>query len=62
MLLAVYVWATSRATETLDQRGVTAAEYALLIALIAVAVVTAVGLLGDAVLGAITDITTGIND
>lgn len=42
MLLGVYVWARSRVDEALDQRGATAAEYALLITLIAVAIAAAV--------------------
>jgi len=42
MLMAIYVWATSRVAETLDERGATAAEYALLIALVAVVIAVAV--------------------
>ena len=53
MLLAVYVWATSRMDEALDQRGATAAEYALLIALVAVVIAVAVSALADRIGGAL---------
>lgn len=49
MLLAVQGWAKSRATETMDQRGVTAAEYALLIALIAIIIAAGAGVLATAI-------------
>lgn len=49
MLLAVQAWLESRATDTLDERGVTAAEYALLIALIAIIIVTGAGTLATAI-------------
>ncbi|MDQ3660042.1 MAG: Flp family type IVb pilin [Actinomycetota bacterium] len=49
MFLAVQAWVESRATKTLDQRGVTAAEYALLIALIAVIVAVTIEPLGQAI-------------
>lgn len=55
MLLGVYVWARSRMDEMLDQRGATAAEYALLITLIAVAIVAAVTAFEDKISGFFND-------
>ncbi|MGH2699499.1 MAG: Flp family type IVb pilin [Actinomycetota bacterium] len=56
MFWAVYGWARSRTTETLDQSGVTAAEYALLIALIAIIIVAGAGTLATAINSLFTEI------
>jgi len=55
MLMAMYVWATSRVAETFDERGATAAEYALLITLIAVAIAAAVTVFEDKISGFFND-------
>ena len=44
-----------------DERGLEASEYALLLALIAIAIVAAVGLLKDAIEGKFEDAATVIN-
>ena len=45
-----------------DETGLELSEYAVAAALIAVAVVTTFGLLGDAIKGKITELTNGINN
>lgn len=56
-LVMLYLALTNRVTEITDkERGATATEYALLVALIAVAIVGAVGLFGGALQGFFTNI------
>lgn len=43
-----------------DERGATAVEYALIVALIAVAIIAAVGALGGGITGAFQRITTAV--
>lgn len=45
-----------------DERGATAVEYGLLVALIAAVIVLMVATLGQTVLGAFTDVNTGITN
>ena len=45
-----------------DESGQAMTEYALIIALVAVAIIAAVGLMGDAILAKFTAITTGITN
>lgn len=46
----------------MDERGATAVEYGLLVALIAAVIVTVVATLGQTILGAFTDTNTGITN
>jgi len=57
--LYVQMWSAFQARES---RGAVASEYAVLLALIAVALVTAIGLLSNAIEGAINGATTAINN
>lgn len=44
-----------------DESGASAAEYALILAIVGTGIAVAAGLLGDAIEAAITDATTAIN-
>lgn len=54
--LKLYITAKTFVAPADDERGASLVEYALLVALIAVVAIVAVGLLGDNVEGAFTDI------
>jgi pilus assembly protein Flp/PilA len=62
MLLKAYVALTNFLATSLqrDDRGASAVEYALLVALIAAVIATAVGLLGTKITGIFTSVTTSI--
>lgn len=57
MLLGTYLWIQGRLAEMRnDERGVTAIEYGLIAALIAVAIILAVTLVGDELVNIFNDI------
>ena len=58
-MMKFYTYLQTRLATT-DERGAAAVEYALLVSLIAVAIVVAVGLLGDKLDGIFKDITSNI--
>ena len=52
MLHGIQSWVVTRALEMRSERGATAVEYGLMVALIAAVIVATVALLGDEILGA----------
>ena len=60
-MMELYFKLQNRLAEMQDEDGATAAEYGLLVALIAAFIVTAVGLLGGQINAAFTAVTTAIS-
>ena len=52
MLHGIHSWVVTRALEMRSERGATAVEYGLMVALIAAVIVATVALLGDEIHGA----------
>jgi pilus assembly protein Flp/PilA len=60
MLLGLYRWVQARANELQNERGATAVEYGLMVALIAAVIIAVVTLLGGDVSGAFQKVVDAI--
>ena len=60
MLHGLYTWVLARTSELTNERGATAVEYGLMVALIAAVIVAVVALLGEEINAAFTTVLNAI--